>query len=358
MYKKALINLSIGTFNITMFNSVHKLIEHDSKLHSYDTHQQIIQQGLAPLVAQINQSTTLAKANLFEQAKLLNWQKKAEAFFSELNKNHIRFVVIKGFAYTFLLYRKSNIRPYSDIDVVIDPKDYSIVETILTKLGYQVYSSRQGKFVSFQNSFFDNGNPQAVIDLHWQVNNRIEFHQHFPFSDLYHSAQNLRVGLQNFKTPNNINTFIIACFHYQAHKPSDRKHIWLYDLALLWNSMDKVSKISCLEKSKFVQQSSIVINTLIHVSNTFNNCLEIDVNLTCISQENTESYLQIDRRKYHDIATRLKNINGYKNKLLFLSEYLFQSRSYVKNRFHLKSKTGAILYYPRMWFEDFFKLFK
>jgi hypothetical protein len=344
-----------------MSELLQKLIQNDIKLAEFTDENAIIQHGLAPLIiqtSQTQQSLNLTKARLLEQAKFQNWKQKAEILFSELNKNAIDFLVFKGFAFTYLLYQNSPLRPHSDIDIIIEKKDYDKVRHILVELGYQQFPSRQGQFVSFQNSFYDNKTPQAVIDLHWQINNRIEFHQYFTFQDLYRNSIDLKTDTFSFKTLGLIDAFILGCFHYQAHRPEDRKHIWLYDLALLWSELSDSEQFACFDKAKSTQQTTIVMETLKQLKQTYNDCLVIKLSLIAETNEATSHYLKPRKNKFSDIISCLKNIKGISNKLKFISEYVFQSRAYVKNRYHLSSNSWVYLYYPRMWIEDIVKLFK
>lgn len=341
-----------------MSEFLNKLLNADTKIDSYNDDYDIIHHGLAPLLALSRPSKQLQKASLLETLKRKNWHKKARTLFNELNKLKIKFIVFKGFAFTYLLYNNSILRPYSDMDILIDKKDYDAVLKLLVQLGYQQFPSRQGRFISFQNSFYDTGSPKTIIDLHWKINNRIEFHKHFIFNAVYDEALLLTEDDLSFKTLSLEDAFILGCFHYQAHRPEDRKHIWLYDLALIWQKMDDIVKQNCLESAKQRHQSHILLNTLERLQRTFVGCFDFKFNLAQTQSEATDDYLLERNNKFSDIKTRLKNIHGLKNKLKFLSEYVFQSRHYVKCRYKLKSKRFVYFYYPRMWIEDFLKLFK
>ena len=155
-----------------------------------------------------------------------------------------------------------------------------------------------------------------------------------------------------------VDAFILGCFHYQAHRVKDRKHIWLYDLALLWNKMNTETQAHCLKSANKNKQSNIVLSTLSLIQKTFNECFNFGFDLSHSQNEITGYYLQQRKNKLSDIKTRITNIDGAMNKLKFIAEYVFQSKAYVKNRYRLKSKTWLFLYYPRMWLEDFYKLFK
>ena len=335
-----------------------KLINNDSELKKFSTDREIIHQGLAPIIAQNSVSVTIQKANLLEKVKLQNWQERAEQLFSELSAGNIEFLIFKGFSYTYLLYNQSNIRPYTDIDVFIDQADYDRVSDILIKQGYQQHSSRQGQFVSFQNSFFDSNSPQTVIDLHWQINNRIEFHKNFQFVDLYKFAIVIETSVIQFKTLNLVDAFIVGCFHYQAHRVEDRKHIWLYDLAIIWKTMNSQQQTECFNKAQATNQSKIILSTLKQLNKNFVNCLNLDEIVANQHKEATEDYLLKRHRKITDIKIRLANIKGFGNKLKFISEYIFQKTDYVQHRYQLKSKNWVYLYYPKMWLQDLLKLFK
>jgi hypothetical protein len=217
--------------------------------------------------------------------------------------------------------------------------------------------SRQGKFISFQNSFFDKSSPQTAIDLHWQINNRIEFHRHFQFERLYKSAIKINFQSTNFKTLSPIDTFILASCHYHGHRPNDRKHIWLYDLALISNDMNLETQEQTLTVAQQRKQSQIVNAVLIKLKSTFIDCINATTKNN-LAEEQTQEYLLHRSHKISDLKTKLKSITGLKNKILFISEYIFQNKSYVKNRYKLKSNTWVYFYYPRMWIEDFLKLFK
>jgi hypothetical protein len=335
-----------------------KLQKGDTKLGCFLEDKQIIHQGLAPLLAKNTSSIEVQKADLLEQVKYENWQIKGKELFTQLQSQGISFIVFKGFCYSQTLYAQTHLRPYADIDVFIDKKDYQVVESILFSLGYHCYPSRQGQFLSFQNSFFDKLFPQAVIDLHWQLNNRIEYHQHFPFSEVYKQVKTVTTKSFSFKALNTSDGFILACFHYQAHRPEDRKHIWLYDLALMWKQMSKQQIEHCYKVAKTSEQSKVLAFTLEQLKQTFPKLLKFDESFINQHDESTQNYLQPREKKYSDIKTRLKNIKGLKNKIKFLSEYLFQKKEYVKNRYKLKTTIWLYLYYPRMWFEDLLKLFK
>ncbi len=336
---------------------VMQFIANDAQLINFTQTSTVINQGLVPIFSFWKPTTELQKANLLETAKHRNWQSKAKQLVELFNQYNIKFILFKGFAYNYTLYKKQSLRPHSDIDVFIDKKDYKLIEKLLHQLNYKAVASRQGRFVSYQNSFYDDNKINTVFDIHWQISNRTEIHPYFQFEKIYKNSTTITSADLSFQTLDSIHAFIYACFHFQAHRPEDRKHIWLYDLALMWKGFSINEKNKCLDLALSYNLYDLVGGTLHVLNSTFGKLISFEPinNRPFTFQSN---YLQSRNLKGGDFLYRLKNLNGIKEKILYISEYLFQSTYYVQSRYVLKSRRWVYLYYPRMWLEDIIKLIK
>ncbi len=334
-----------------------QLITNDIKLADFTQTANIIHHGLAPILSVYRPTTELQKSKLLEIVKHSNWHSKVQQLTQLLNQHNIKFILFKGFAYNYTLYQNQPLRPHSDIDVFVDKKDYKFIENFLLELGYKAVASRQGRFVSFQNSFYDGKKINTIFDIHWQISNRLEIHAFFPFEKLYKSSITIKDADFTFQTLDSIHTFIYACFHFQAHRPEDRKHIWLYDIALLWMTLNKTQKEQCLNLALDYNLYDLIGGTLQILQSTFGNKLIIYHAINKPFAEKS-TYLKARKHKAGDFLQRLNKLNGFKEKLLYLSEYLFQSRHYVQSRYKLQSSRWVYFFYPRMWFEDICKLIK
>lgn len=336
---------------------VSELIKNDSQLSSFTQTSHIVNQGLAPILSILNPSTELQKAKLLQQVKYLNWFSKSKMLCELLNQHKIKFIIFKGFAYNFTLYQQLPLRPHSDIDIFIQEKDYRAFESLLLHHNYKAVVSRQGRFISFQNSFYDGNKINTVFDIHWQISNRTEIHPYFQFEKLYKSSKTITSSDISFQTLDSLHSFIYACFHFQAHRPEDRKHIWKYDLAIMWDAFNEKEKIKVLRQALNANLYNLVGASLEVLKETFGGIIKYS---TLKNKPFTfdSNYFGSRENKVSDFRYRLKNIKGIKNKIIYLSEYLFQSQDYVKERYHLMSKNWVLLYYPRMWVEDILKLIK
>ena len=347
-----------GIAIITMFKEhflLSELIANDNQLSKFTQTSQIINHGLAPIVSKLTPSTKLQKATLLEHAKYKNWLLKAQNLCGLLNQHKIKFIIFKGFAYSHTLYQQQPVRPYSDIDILVDEKDYKNIEKLLIHQGYKAVASRQGRFISYQNSFYDEKNIQTIFDIHWQISNRTEIHPYFQFEKIYNASKPIKTSHFSFQTLDPIHAFIYACFHYQAHRPEDRKHIWLYDLALLWKGFTVKEQENCLKLANHFHLYHLVGGTLKKMQFVFGNL----INSKSLKGQPfilKNNYLQSRNTKGIDFYHRLKKLKGIKAKTLYLSEYVFQNTHYVQSRYRLKTRKWVYFFYPRMWLEDVLKL--
>lgn len=329
-----------------------ELFNQDQIISGYSSNIDIVEQGIGPLLEYTGSSTTLTKKiSLLQQATLPHWLKALEQLSTQFSKP---FIVFKGYALCHSIYPENWLRPFADIDVFIHINHYPEVEKILLKGGFKKIGSRKGQFISHQNSFTKQlpNQTQVTLDIHWQLNNRPEFHKYFPFEQVLATSETHKT----YQSLDLASAFILSAFHYYAHRPTDRKHIWLYDMALLWNQMGRSLQFKTLDLAKKTRQLQICHQALSQLKGTFN-LSDFDHNGSDL-QEKTDKYLKKRTLKIHDFKIRLSNTPGLINKCKYIGEYLFQPYDYVQHRYGLNSTSLIWLYYPVMWVQDILKLFK
>ncbi|MCF6301195.1 MAG: nucleotidyltransferase family protein [Proteobacteria bacterium] len=329
-----------------------ELFNQDQIISQYSSNIDIVEQGIGPLLEYTGHSTTLTKKiSLLQQAMLPHWLEALEKLSSQFSKP---VIVFKGYALCHSVYPENWLRPFADIDVFIHIKHYPEVEKILLQHEFKKIGSRKGQFISHQNSFTKQLANQSKItfDVHWQLNNRPEFHSYFPFEEVLSTSDEQKM----YHTLDLASAFVLSAFHYYAHRSSDRKHIWLYDMALLWNQMDRSIQFKTLDLAKKTKQLQICHQALNQLKTTFN-LSDFDHNDSEL-QEKTDKYLKKRTLKIHDFKIRLSNTAGFINKCKYIGEYLFQPYDYVQQRYGLNSNKLIWLYYPLMWAQDILKLFK
>jgi len=156
-----------------------------------------------------------------------------DAVASALEKARIPFYIIKGPAVALEFYRPSDVRPYTDIDIVIPFDSFNDANAILNDLGF----SSRGK--SFTKEYFDSIHfsndqyPGFCIDLQWESVTSIWTREPFLSSkEIWDRIRLLRTS-ESKPIPVLAPMFLIPflCTHLVFHRPMALL-IHLMDLAL------------------------------------------------------------------------------------------------------------------------------
>lgn len=164
---------------------------------------------------------SLQKASFENTALLLLLGNFMETVASAFEKAGIPFYIIKGPAVALEFYRPSNLRPYSDIDVVIPFNSFNDANAVLNNVGF----SSRGK--SFTREYFDsvhftnNNHPWISIDLQWESVTSIWTREPFLSSaDVWDRTRLLRTS-EGVHIPVLAPMFLIPflCTHLVFHRP-------------------------------------------------------------------------------------------------------------------------------------------
>jgi len=176
---------------------------------------------------------SLKQASFENTALILLLENFMDAVASALEKARIPFYIIKGPAVALEFYRPSDLRPYTDIDIVIPFNSFNDANAILNDLGF---SSRGKSFTReyFDSVHFSNGRyPGIAIDLQWESVTSIWTREPFLSSkEVWDRIRLLRTS-ESKHIPVLAPMFLIPflCTHLVFHRPMALL-IHLMDLAL------------------------------------------------------------------------------------------------------------------------------
>lgn len=176
---------------------------------------------------------SLKRASFENTALILLLENFMEAASPALEKARIPFYIIKGPAVALEFYRPRDLRPYSDIDIVIPFNSFNDANAILNDLGF---SSRRKSFTRayFDSVHFSNDQyPGISIDLQWESVTSIWTREPFLSSkEVWDRIRLLKVS-ESKHIPVLAPMFLIPflCTHLVFHRPMALL-IHLMDLAL------------------------------------------------------------------------------------------------------------------------------
>ena len=175
----------------------------------------------------------LKQASFENTALILLLGNFMDAVASALEKARIPFYIIKGPALALEFYRPSDLRPYTDIDIVIPFNRFNDANAVLNDLGF----SSRGK--SFTKEYFDSVHfsndqyPGFCIDLQWESVTSIWTREPFLSSEEVWDRIRLLRTSEGRHIPVLSPMFLIPflCTHLVFHRPMALL-IHLIDLAL------------------------------------------------------------------------------------------------------------------------------
>lgn len=146
-------------------------------------------------------------------------------------------LLLKGAALGRWLYPAPELRPCSDIDLLVDPARRLDAHAALVSIGLCSDGYSQFDRASNQASYRD-PLTNRQIDLHWALSVVPELACRLSFAEIEAEAMAL-VTPVGARAPGRVHALIHAVIHFHAHLPkADRPAIWLYDMVLLARGFD------------------------------------------------------------------------------------------------------------------------
>ncbi|UCE52869.1 MAG: nucleotidyltransferase family protein [Desulfobacterales bacterium] len=152
----------------------------------------------------------------------------------------VRFLVLRGPALGFSVYPDPALRPGSDLDLLVLPKQTRKARKILEDLGYGCLGKRFEVTRDFfrEEEYVHKKHPKdnLPVDLHWV---HWELHPFFKdcgggrLEDLFRRASTVEKSDLAFETMHPVDALIHAAIHLALIHRRDIRLVWIYDIALL-----------------------------------------------------------------------------------------------------------------------------
>ena len=151
---------------------------------------------------------------------------------------NIRFAPIKGFGLAQTLYRQPLLRPYSDIDLLVEPHQATSAQIILHQLGYRAHPRALKPDWHHLPTLF---HPQhnTAIELHTDVARRYNPHQ-WPVEAIWQRAQPAQLAGVGCWQLGLSDALVVTALH--ARHNLFCRLTYFTDAALLWEKMTEEEK--------------------------------------------------------------------------------------------------------------------
>jgi hypothetical protein len=143
-------------------------------------------------------------------------------------------LVTKGSALAYSIYESPDLRPRSDVDLLIDEKDLPAVRAAFRSIGFDESVS-----VLRQHMFYrvDENRVMQTYDVHLDITNNATTAGVLRYDEV--SARSMRVDALGATAPSHEDSLLYACVHRVVHHSDADRLIWLYDIRLLYDVVDR-----------------------------------------------------------------------------------------------------------------------
>jgi hypothetical protein len=245
-----------------------------------------------------------------------------------LHAANIHVTVLKGFALANTLYNHPSLRPRTDIDILIHPRDKEAIKDIFQSLGY--YNPRGWEPKAIINQFsmkkpLSKG-LNVLFDIHLKISNSKGIENILNYDELLINADTST--LQNINLINQPYALIHAIFHLLNHRAAGDlvKLIWLYDIYLIVEQLDEKMRLDLLELIKVKGLVTLALFTLRLTNQYFPSQKLSDVIVVINSTEiqatanSSFDYLLRENEGFSGFLRTLKLTAGLGNKLNVIKE--------------------------------------
>lgn len=268
-----------------------------------------------------------------------------------LNARGCAALLLKGAALGRWLYARPELRPASDVDLLVDPRRHLDAHAALSAAGFESDGYSQHDDASCQASYLDPVSTRQ-LDLHWALGVVPELVRGFEFDALLQRSQPLR-GPAGARGLGRIDALMHAVVHYRAHLPvEDRLGLWLHDIALLARGLDASDWTELDRRVRAQGLAGLHAATLREAAAWFPLSLPEAwlVDWECLGRsEATRHWLDPVENSLTRLWRSLRALPNMRERMHYLRARLVPSTHWMRGRYRAQGSLGLLAAYFRRW---------
>jgi hypothetical protein len=248
-------------------------------------------------------------------------------------------ICIKGAALAHTHYPRPEMRPRLDTDVLIPPDARPTVGGVLAALGYRRPIETDGDLCVSQLHWMraDGAGVEHQLDVHWRISNVLAFGDVVTYADLAADAVPLPPLGDGAVGPSPAHSLLVACIHRIAHHRDSTSLLWLYDIALVADSLDDDQRRRFEQLTIERQVRAVCAASLQRAGDAFGGAAVGLARRVApapqAAHEPTAALLGADIRLIDVLASDLRALGSWTRRLQLVREHVFPSREYMKARY-------------------------
>lgn len=261
-----------------------------------------------------------------------------------LDQAGIEPLLLKGTHLAYVWYKRPDLRPRHDTDILIPVTAKAATAEVLESLGYEASANSGGELVSYQAAFVKHrlGLRLHVVDVHWRIANPQVFAGLLSYEELVRNAIDVPLLAPWARGLSAAHALVLACVHRVAHHFDSNRLIWLYDIHLL------ASALSVREWEQFLtlieqrRVAAVCRRSLDRAAQSFAtnvpSAVRSDMRLRTPSAPEASAAYTRPRRVVQDVATDLQALSSWRDRLQLVREHLFPPRQYMREVYSMSRR--------------------
>jgi len=266
-------------------------------------------------------------------------------------------VVIKGSQLAYSHYRRSDLRPRLDTDLMIAASDRQRAGDILQSLGYEVAGQVSGQLVMSQSCYVrrQQGTILHAVDLHWKMANPQVFADVLTFDEMARAAVALPRLSPIARGLCDVHALLVACIHRVAHHFDAMRLIWLYDVHLLAGRLDRRLWREAVALAADRGVAAVVRQSLARTQQVFGSTIPADVlaalgAAAATRAEASAAYVSLtprSRSQVRVLISDLRALASWRDRWRLLQEHVFPPVRYMRDVYAPSSRAPVSILYVR-----------
>jgi len=251
-------------------------------------------------------------------------------------------VIFKGGAWSHTDYPQPWCRPSIDLDLLILPEQREDAFVVLLGLGYTRAGKLPGELVNGQEVFERVMVPglTMVVDLHWQVSNRVRMTQMMPTARVMARAVPAPFAGDGARRMNDKDGLVMACLHPTAHHPKHVSMKWTLDVALVARRLTGEEAEAFRTDVRALGVSALVAQALRHAQALVEPETVPLLHLALIeamtadgAHDGSRAWLDPNRDQLQDAWDDLRALPGWRDRYRLMREHLLPPASFMRAKY-------------------------
>ena len=278
-------------------------------------------------------------------------RREIEAVLDSLHACGLRAIVIKGAALAYNAYGDPIARPRLDTDLLIDESDVTRAREALAARGYAAPPYCDALMSQFQMEKTDDLGVHHVFDVHWKISTQPVFADVLTYADVASRAVPVPALGCAAAALSPVDALLLACIHPAMHHQNAERILWSYDIHLLASPLTRDELRDFAERARQKQVAAICAHALRRSQAAFATSLPAEMisELEAAAAEPSVAYLASHRRWHQELASSVRALPRFSDRLKLMRGVLLPSPSYMLRAYGLRDKPLALWLLPALY---------